>query len=278
MALGSRMKFLRFLTCAALLEAAVTVSYLPARAQGRGPRYIEPTPISFAEHTGWQSMFDGKSLKGWDGPTDVWRVENGEIVASSTTANPSGSPYLIWDGGEPGDFELKAEMKLDGQGSNSGIQFRATKLGEVPGQKHSKWDLRGYQADFDLQNVNTGALIECCAGPRRGVPPRPDRAYRGQMIRSAAKAGERPSLLSTLGDPEQLTSYIKVGDWNQIHLIARGRTMIYSINGHLMSVFIDDHPTMFVDHGFLALQLERRGDIAVHFRNLWLKNLPQAQR
>ena len=134
------------------------------------------------------------------------------------------------------------------------------------------------EADFDLQNVNTGALIECCAGPRRGVPPRPDRAYRGQMIRSAAKDGERPSLLSTLGDSEQLTSYIKVGDWNQIHLIVRERTMIYSINGHLMSVFIDDHPTMFVDHGFLALQLEGRGDVAVYFRNLWLKNLPQAQR
>jgi len=272
------MKFLRFLTCAALLEAAVTVSYVPARAQGRGPRYIEPTPINFADHTGWQSMFDGKSLKGWEGPTDVWRVEDGEIVASSTTANPSGSTYLIWEGGEPGNFEFNAEIKLVGQGSNSGIQFRATKLGEVPGQKHSKWDLRGYQADFDLQNVNTGALIECCAGPRRGVPPRPDRAYRGQMIRSAAKDGERPSLLSTLGDPEQLTSYIKVGDWNQIHLIVRERTMIYSINGHLMSVFIDDHPTMFVDHGFLALQLEGRGDIAVYFRNLWLKNLPQAQR
>jgi len=247
---------------------------LPAGAQGRGPRYVEPTPINLDEHTGWQSMFDGKSLKGWDGPTDVWRVENGDIVASSTIANPSGSTYLIWEGGEPGNFEFKAEMKLDGEGANSGVQFRATKLGEVAGQKHSKWDLRGYQADFDLLNTNTGALIECCAGPRRGIPPRPDRAFRGQMVRASTNDGEKPSLLATIGDPEQLKSFIKIGDWNQIHLLARGRLLTYSINGHLMSVFVDDHPTMYVDHGFFALQLEGRGDIAVHFRNLWLKALP----
>lgn len=245
-----------------------------ASAQGRGPRYVEPTPVNFQEHAGWQSMFDGASLKGWDGPTDVWRAEDGEIVAQSSAINPTGTTYLIWDGGQPANFEFKAEMKLDGQGSNSGIQFRATKVGEVADRKYSKWDLRGYQADFDFQNANTGALIECCAGSRRGVPPRPDRAFRGQVVRAATANDEKPSLIGTIGDPEQLKSFIKIGGWNQIHLIARGRSMMYFINGYLMSVFVDDHPTMYVDHGFLAVQLEGRGDIAVHFRNLWLKNLP----
>jgi len=252
----------------------VLLSSSAAWAQSRGPRYVDPTPINFQEHAGWQSMFDGKSLNGWDGPTDVWRAENSEIVAHSSAANPTGTTYLIWDGGQPANFEFKAEMKLDGQGSNSGIQFRATKVGEVPDRKYSKWDLRGYQADFDLQNANTGALIECCAGTRRGVPPRPDRAFRGQVVRATIAIDEKPSLIGTIGDPEQLKSCIKVGDWNQIHLIARGRTMMYFINGCLMSVFVDDHPTMYTDHGFLAVQLEGRGDIAVRFRNLWLKNLP----
>jgi hypothetical protein len=110
-------------------------------AQGRSPRYIDPTPINFQEHAGWQSMFDGKSLKAWDGPTDVWRTEAGEIVARSTAANPTGTTYLIWGDGQPGNFEFKAEIKLDGQGSNSGIQFRATKLGRVADKKYSKWVL-----------------------------------------------------------------------------------------------------------------------------------------
>jgi hypothetical protein len=254
------------------LACGVVVAQQPGR--GGPPRYVEPTPIDFDDHAGWTSMFDAKTLNGWDGPTDVWRVESKTIVAESTAAKPTGATYLIWTGGEPKNFEFKGEMKLEGEGSNSGIQFRATKLGEIPDRKYSKWELRGYQADFDLLNVNTGALIECCAGPRRGVPPRPDRAFRGQMVRTAPVAGQKPALLATIGDLQQLTNSIHVGNWNQIHLIARGNTMLYIINGILMSVFVDDNPSMFVDHGFLALQLEGRGDIKVYFRNLWLKNLP----
>ena len=48
-------------------------------------------------------------------------------------------------------------------------------------EKAYKFLTSGYQADIDNANANTGALIECCAGPRRGVPPRPDRAFRGQV-------------------------------------------------------------------------------------------------
>ena len=153
------------------------------------------------------------------------------------------------------------------------MQFRAVKLGEVPGNPRSKWETRGYQADLDNANANTGALIECCAGPRRGVPPRPDRAFRGQVVRTAVGEGQQPSLLATIGDPDALKALWRVGDWNQIHVIARGRTMLYFINGQLMSVLIDDHPTMFVDHGVLSIQLEGRGDNVASFRNLWLKNL-----
>jgi hypothetical protein len=241
---------------------------------GRGPRYVEPDPINFDDHTGWQSLFDGVSLKSWDGPTDVWKVTDGAIVATSTAANPSGSTYMIWTGGEPANFEFKTELKVEGIGSNSGIQFRATRLGPLPDKKYSQWDTRGYQADWDMQNANTGALIECCAGSSRGVPIRTDRAFRGQIVRTGTTLDQKPSLLGTLGDPAELTKYIKAEDWNQIHLIARGNTMIYIINGHLMSVFLDDNATLALSHGVIALQLEGRGDIKAYFRNIWLKNLP----
>jgi len=66
---------------------------------------------------------------------------------------------------------------------------------------------------------------------------------------------------------------LNLADMNHVKSIARGRTMLYFINGHLMSVLIDDHPTMFVDHGVLSIQLEGRGDNTASFRNLWLKNL-----
>jgi len=245
----------------------------PAGGQGGG-RYVEATPIDFNERAGWMSLFDGATLKGWDGQADLWRVENGAIVVRSKADPPTGPTYLLWQGGEPKDFEFKWEVKLEGEGANSGVQFRAVRLGEVAGNPRSKWETRGYQADLDNANANTGALIECCAGPRRGIPPRPDRAFRGQVVRTASGDGQKPSLLSTLGDADALKAHWKAGEWNQLHLIARGRTMMFSINGHLMSVLIDDHRTMFVDHGVLAIQLEGRGDNMASFRNLWLKNLP----
>jgi catechol 2,3-dioxygenase-like lactoylglutathione lyase family enzyme len=245
----------------------------PAGGQGAG-RYVDATPIDFNDHTGWVSLFDGTTLKGWDGPTDLWHVESGTIVVRSKLEPPTGPTYLLWQGGEPKDFEFKWEVKLEGEGANSGVQFRAVRLGEVQGNPRSKWETRGYQADLDNANANTGALIECCSGPRRGVPPRPDRAFRGQVVRTALAEGQKPSLVATIGDPDALKSRWKVGDWNQLHLVARGRTMLFYINGQLMSVLIDDHPTMFVDHGVLAIQLEGRGDNTASFRNLWLKNLP----
>ena len=246
-----------------------------SNAPGVG-RYAEPSPIDFNDHAGWLQLFDGATLKGWDGPMDLWHVENGAIVVQSKSNPQTPSTYLLWQGGEPKDFEFKTEVKLEGAGANSGVQFRATKLPEVAGNPLSRWEARGYQADLDNMNSNTGALIECCAGMRRpGLSPvRPDRAFRGQVVRTAISEGSKPTLLATFDDPDAMKAYWKVGDWNQLHLIARGRTMEFFINGHLMSMLIDDNPTRFTDHGVFGIQLEGRGDNKASFRNLWLKNLP----
>ena len=242
---------------------------------GRGPRYVDSLPYNASDHAGWQSMFDGSTLKGWEGPMDVWRVEDGAITASASDENRLPSVYLYWGGGDLKNFEFKTDIRLEGPGSNSGVQFRALRLGPggVTG-KYSEWESRGYQADFDYANTQTGALIECCSGPRRGVPPRPFKASMGTVVRAALTEDQKPTILATLGDPAELTKLIHAGDWNQVHIIARGNVLMYFINGRLMSEFLDDSPTMFVDHGELAIQLEGSGTRKVSFRNLWLKNLP----
>ena len=69
-------------TAAAIAFAAVTLSaqQTPApsanagRGAGRGPM------IPAIEETGYQPIFDGKSLAGWDGDPKFWRVENGTII------------------------------------------------------------------------------------------------------------------------------------------------------------------------------------------------------
>lgn len=234
-------------------------------------RFTQPDPIAFDDHTGWTPIFDGSTLKNWDGSPDVWRVENGAIVGESTPEHPSGTTNILWTGGEPKDFELKAEIKLEGANANSGIQYRSARVGAsqarggpVPNAKFARWDVKGYQADFDYANRYSGQLYE--QGTPRGII-----AWRGQMVR--AEKGKHPRLLGTLGDPDELKNFIRVGDWNQMHIIARGHEMIHILNGHVMAIFIDDDPTMSATQGIIGMEIEGGGNVKVSFRNLWLKTL-----
>src|SRR5574342_775199 len=101
---------LTIVTLGAVLAWSLTVS----GGQGRGGGgFSQPDPIVFDDHEGWRSIFDGRSLKDWDGNPEVWRLEDGAIIGESTREKPSGTTYLIWKGGDVRNFELKAEMKLE---------------------------------------------------------------------------------------------------------------------------------------------------------------------
>ena len=78
---------------------------------------------------GWQSMFDGKDLEGWSGDPRLWRVEDGVIVGESDDAagKVGDNSFLIWQGGEVGDFELEFQARVTG-GNNSGVQYRSKVL------------------------------------------------------------------------------------------------------------------------------------------------------
>src|SRR6516164_5435241 len=259
----------------------------PARPPGGG--FTEPDPIDFNDHNGWISLFDSKTLNGWDGDKSYWRVENGAIVVESTCEKPTGTIYVIWQGGEPADFELKVEMKGEGAQVNGGIQYRGAILdpnrprgggggggrgpqGQCPGgaprgtppsaASQAKWDMLGPQFDFDGRNRYTGQFYEQATG--RGII-----AWRGQFVRT--EQDKSPRLLATLGDREELAGYVHVDDWNQLHLVARGNMMTHVVNGHVMSILIDDDPTKFRKSGLIGFEIEGTGRISI--RNIWLRKL-----
>jgi hypothetical protein len=258
----------------------------PVPGAGRGGGFTHPEPIVFDDHDGWQSIFDG-TLKNWDGDTTVWRVENGELIAEGTPQKPLPNPqtHLIWRGGRVKDFELKAEVRLDGPGTNSGIQYRSFepapgrglppagqpapaqgggRAGEAP-RPQSKWLLGGYQFDLDFVGRFTGQLYEGFTG--RGIV-----AWRGDVVHTLD--GQKPRLVGRLGDPDALKGYMKIGDWNQVHLIARGNTLIHILNGQVMAILIDDDTKIRAFEGLLGVQLEGRPDAArVVFRHMYLKAL-----
>src|SRR5947208_3463059 len=114
---------------------------------GRGPA------IAPLAETGFELIFDGKSLDGWDGDTNFWRVEGGAIVGQTATdKQPKQNTFLIWRGGSPANFELKMQFRLTGY--NSGIQYRSIELPNI------RWAMKGYQADMDGAQAYTGQIYE----------------------------------------------------------------------------------------------------------------------
>ena len=109
------------------------------------------TPAVAAEtEDGFRSLFDGKTLKGWDGNTELWTVQDGVITGQTTKEKPTkGNTFLIWRDGALGDFELRLQFRI--VGGNSGIQYRSREV--------SKWVVAGYQADFDGAGNWTGTLV-----------------------------------------------------------------------------------------------------------------------
>ncbi len=258
-----------------------------SRAAARGGGFTEPDPIDFDDHTGWTSLFDGKTLVGWDGDRNYWRVQDGAIFVESTCEKPTGTIYLVWQGGEPADFELKLDMKGEGADVNGGIQYRGAILdpsrprrtgpprapqgacpsgaprgAPPPPETQAKWDMLGPQFDFDGRNRFTGQFYEQATG--RGIV-----AWRGQLVRT--EPGKHPRLLASVGDRNGLAGFVRIDDWNQFHLIARGNTTTHIINGHVMSILIDDDPSMFRKSGLIGFEIEGTGKIWI--RNIWLKKL-----
>lgn len=246
----SSAKLVYCLAWCALLAAPCALA-----AEQGGPRQAAPVADDDA---GFLSIFDGKTLAGWEGDPAFWRVENGAIVAESTPERPvERNTFLIWQGGALGDFELKLEYKLS-EAANSGVQYRSARAPEF-----GQWAMKGYQADMDGRDTYTGMVYE-----ERG---RGFLAPRGQFARLSAGATRK--LIAATGQPEELKASLKTGDWNQMHVIARGNVLMHVVNGRLMAAVIDEDPQGRSLEGLLGLQLHAGKPMRIEFRNIRLRKL-----
>lgn len=215
----------------------------------------QPDALVIGDRGGFESIFDGASLKGWDGDPAFWRVENGVIAGETTKENPlKVNTFLIWRGGSPSDFELKLDYKINA--TNSGVQYRSVELPEV-----GKWVLKGYQADIDFQNTYTGQLYE-----ERG---RGFLALRGQATEIAE--GKKARVIGNIKNGDDAKGAIKVGDWNTLHIIAQGNTLIHILNGQVTSVVVDDDPKARAMSGLMGFQIHVGPPMRAEFRNIVLK-------
>ena len=134
---------------------------------------------------------------------------------------------------------------------NSGINYHSA---DVAGLTYA---LTGPQADIDGQNRHTGQNYE-----ERG---RTFNALRGQITR--VRPGRKAEVVGSVGDPKELAGFIRDGDWNEYHLIVRGGTQVHLLNGHVMSVVIDDDAAARHPEGKLGVQVHVGPPMKVEYRN-----------
>ena len=218
-----------------------------------------PAPTAAPPSDGFVSIFDGQTLAGWDGDPKYWRVENGCILGEITPETIiKRNTFLIWRGGAPKDFELKVEYRVSDRG-NSGVNYRSVELTDA------KWSLAGYQADIDGPSKHTGQNYE-----ERG---RTFLAKRGEMVQIGASA--KPVVIASLGEPEALKAFIhdQPGAWNEYHLILRGNNLTHILNGHVMSLVIDDDAAHRKFDGLIGVQVHVGPPMKIEYRSFRLKTL-----
>ena len=224
-----------------------------------------------SNNNGFVKIFDGKTLKGWEGDPTYWRVENGNLVGEITPATLlQTNSFIIWQGAKPTDFELTLEFKISKAG-NSGINYRSEQLTDVP---HA---LKGYQADIDGAMRYTGQNYEERA--------RTTLAYRGEIVSvnpaENSSAGLRDNVKNnawlsrtvtgSLGTADELKAKINSEDWNTCRIVAKGNRLQHYINGILMSDVTDNDKVNAKAGGLLGVQVHVGPPMKVEYRNIMLK-------
>lgn len=200
-------------------------------------------------------LYDGGDLSGWKGRADLWSAENGEIVGRTVKGKPiRGNTFLIWQGGQPDNFELTAQFKIEG--GNSGIQYRSKVVDE------ENYVVGGYQADIDFGNRYAGILYE---EKGRGIL-----AERGQKV-TIASTGNKS--VDKFADSAELGKAIRPGEWNDFRVVADGNHLQHFINDTKTMELIDQQTERAATSGVIALQLHAGPPMTVRFRNIQVRAL-----
>lgn len=226
---------------------------------------------NFSLEDGFESIFNGRTLDGWTATGDVWRVENGCIIAEingrrTWDASEWHREFLHLNARDLFDFELRMEVKLKmplDDAGNLGVRYRI--------DQHPSGDFTACQLDFEPDWRHNCGLRRY---PQRDVMARP-----GQI--ASLEAGDGQTELRVKGylaDEKKLKSVYRHGKWNDIIITARGNTFAHWLNGSKIIECHDAMPQQSMTAGGLALTafLYYGPSVRAAFRNLRIRRFPIA--
>jgi hypothetical protein len=198
--------------------------------------------VSFADdkEEGFTPLFDGKSFAGWEGNLDVFRIEDGAIVAGNLKANIPRNEFLCTKE-KYGDFELRIDAKLVGEGDNAGIQFRSKRI-------PNHHEVIGYQCDMG-------------------------RAF-GRNIWGALYDESRRRKVLAEGEQEQVLKAFKKGEWNEFRIRCEGPRIQIWLNG-TQTVDFTDKDENIDREGIIGLQVHGGKPAEAWYKNIRIKRLDE---
>ena len=202
---------------------ALAMSVLVGVPVAQTPRSRAPVPI-----------FDGRTLDGWEGDLEMFRLEAGAIVGG-TLQNKIARNEFLCTTRSYGDFELRLKVRLLGEGANAGIQFRTKRIPD-------HHEVIGYQADM---------------GP----------GYWGALYDES----RRKKILAA-PDAATLEGLVKAADWNDYVIRAEGKRVQLVLNGVRTVDYTEEDPTVD-SRGVICVQIHSGPPSEAWYKDIALLDL-----
>lgn len=187
-----------------------------------------------APEPGFTSLFDGKTLDGWNGDAAVFRIQDSAIVGGQLKERIPHN-FFLEHNQEYADFELRLQFRLKGENTNAGVQIRSARI-------PNHHEMIGYQAD--LGQKYWGALY--------------DESRRRKIL-----AGP---------DLEALNKVLKKDDWNDYRIRCEGPRIRLWIND-LLTVDYTEEDRSIPLTGKIAVQIHGGPPGEAWYRNIRIRNL-----
>jgi hypothetical protein len=187
-----------------------------------------------------ETLFDGKSLAGWEGDPKWWRVEDGALTGGSRTEKVPHNYFLATQRSFQ-NFDLRLRLKLTGTPGtgmiNSGVQIRSIR---VP----NNTEMAGYQVD---------------AGD----------GWWGKLYDES----RRRRVIAEPRDAAAVNAAVRKDDWNEYRIRAEGPRIRSWINGVPALDYTEAEPRVAAD-GRIAVQIHSGGHALVQVNDVVIEELP----
>jgi len=202
---------------------------------------------------GFEAIFNGRDLSGWEGSPDYWSVKDG-CLTGVTDGSLKYNRFIIWKGGKLKNFELRVQVKVTA-GGNSGLNYRSLHRPDL-----GEGVVTGYQCDVVSNRADYNGML-----------------YEERGRRILAHTGEKV-IVDREGQPwvvEKLpVKEFKPAEWHDFRVLVRGNHHQHWIDDHLTVDVIDLDDKGRALEGILGVQVHVGPAMQIQYRSFFVKHLP----